>query len=529
MVFLLCFVVSLFGQDNTHASGKSNAEQFEFYFDLADSAAFYSSAQALDYALTAEKLAIKLNDPKKLLSISWFIASIYADLGTLAKSMKYYLFVERTAKKIRPEVLPMVYEEIGEIYSLLEDREQSLAYVQKSYQLAIEDGDSTQIAGTLFTWGIIHLNFEEYRQARDIFQRLLPLLEKVDFPDGNKAQVYCELALAQTELGDFDHFMAYSDTAIHIAIASGDTLLLAWLLSDIGVMYKNFGDTKKALDLSYHALHLDDTSPYHMGNIYETLADIYKDTGAVDSAFKYLTLYQHLEDSLFNLTMNNKVAALQLRNAEEKHALELSLQKKLTFVFLAAGILVLFFLIFYIVISSRNRRLQRQIVKQEKYILLQKGERERERNELLASNLTQRNQQLVARTMELAKYKESIKTLISTLENLSQNDDPEIARPVEKLMFRLQQEFGSRSWWDEFSQWFSQVHVDFMQKCEQLAPKLTPQEKKICAFIKLNMRNKEIAELMQLQLKSVEMYRMNIRKKFNLSRHENLSQVVSDL
>lgn len=76
--------------------------------------------------------------------------------------------------------------------------------------------------------------------------------------------------------------------------------------------------------------------------------------------------------------------------------------------------------------------------------------------------------------------------------------------------------------WDEFEKRFNDVHSDFYKKLGEAHPDLSPNERKLCAFIKLNMSSKEIAAITFQNAKSIDMARYRLRKKLGLTEEENL-------
>lgn len=76
---------------------------------------------------------------------------------------------------------------------------------------------------------------------------------------------------------------------------------------------------------------------------------------------------------------------------------------------------------------------------------------------------------------------------------------------------------------------FDFVHKDFFKALENLYPQLTQKEKVLCAYIKLNLSSKEIAPLLNISVRGVEINRYNLRKKMNLDRNINLSEYLNNL
>ncbi|HEY6902326.1 MAG TPA: LuxR C-terminal-related transcriptional regulator, partial [Puia sp.] len=53
-------------------------------------------------------------------------------------------------------------------------------------------------------------------------------------------------------------------------------------------------------------------------------------------------------------------------------------------------------------------------------------------------------------------------------------------------------------------------------------PQLSPTDLKLCAYLRLNLASKEIAQILNISLKGVEVSRYRLRKKLNLSPEVNL-------
>jgi DNA-binding CsgD family transcriptional regulator len=55
---------------------------------------------------------------------------------------------------------------------------------------------------------------------------------------------------------------------------------------------------------------------------------------------------------------------------------------------------------------------------------------------------------------------------------------------------------------------------------------LTLNEQKLCAFLRLNLNTKDIANIMGISLRGVEVARYRLRKKLGLQRGQNLSKFI---
>jgi DNA-binding CsgD family transcriptional regulator len=87
----------------------------------------------------------------------------------------------------------------------------------------------------------------------------------------------------------------------------------------------------------------------------------------------------------------------------------------------------------------------------------------------------------------------------------------------------------SKDVWKEFEVRFQEVHSDFYNNLNEKYPDLTPNEKKICAFLRLNMSTKDISAITYQSVRSIDMARFRLRKKIGLETDENLVTFLSQV
>ncbi|MEG2666949.1 MAG: helix-turn-helix transcriptional regulator, partial [Bacteroidales bacterium] len=71
--------------------------------------------------------------------------------------------------------------------------------------------------------------------------------------------------------------------------------------------------------------------------------------------------------------------------------------------------------------------------------------------------------------------------------------------------------------WKEFELRFEEVHTDFFKKLNDRFPDLTQNDKRLCAYLRLNISTKDIANLLYLSVAGVESARYRLRKKLNIN------------
>jgi len=70
------------------------------------------------------------------------------------------------------------------------------------------------------------------------------------------------------------------------------------------------------------------------------------------------------------------------------------------------------------------------------------------------------------------------------------------------------------------------VHEEFLKRLKENYPDLSPRELKLCAYLRLNISSKEIANLMDISVRGVEISRYRLRKKLQLEHDRNLTEFI---
>ena len=83
--------------------------------------------------------------------------------------------------------------------------------------------------------------------------------------------------------------------------------------------------------------------------------------------------------------------------------------------------------------------------------------------------------------------------------------------------------------WETFENNLNQIHNEFVTNLSQKYPNLTSKDIKLCIYLKMNLSSKEIAPLMNISFRGVELHRYRLRKKLNLVQDENLSNFLLNL
>ena len=150
------------------------------------------------------------------------------------------------------------------------------------------------------------------------------------------------------------------------------------------------------------------------------------------------------------------------------------------------------------------------------------------KNEKLKAEVEHKNRELASSTMHLLSKNQFMLSLKAKLDQIVKNES---AKPEEirKIIKTIDKNISEDEDWEQFSIHFDNVHSDFLKKLKNQYPDLTPQETKLAAYLRMNLSSKDIAQLLNISVRGVEISRYRLRKKMNLERDTNLVSFMMDL
>jgi DNA-binding CsgD family transcriptional regulator len=151
-----------------------------------------------------------------------------------------------------------------------------------------------------------------------------------------------------------------------------------------------------------------------------------------------------------------------------------------------------------------------------------------EQADKLNLKLELKQKELTTKTIYLLKLVESNNAFVTKLNGLKKDIAPSGLGQFENILNEHQVTHYS-SYWKEFETCFHEVHDGFYKKLQNSYPDLTPAERRMAAFIRLDLSTKQIADITFNTTHSVEVARSRLRKKLNLSTQTNLKNFLNKL
>jgi predicted Holliday junction resolvase-like endonuclease len=148
---------------------------------------------------------------------------------------------------------------------------------------------------------------------------------------------------------------------------------------------------------------------------------------------------------------------------------------------------------------------------------------------ILDDQLKTRNRELASHVLNMVRVNERKLSLIETLKEQLPNVKKENQQIMQKVIegFEIDQD---ATIWKEFEIRFTEVHREFYSKLSKLNPNLTVNEKRLCAFLLLDMTTKEICSITGQSNRAIELARIRLRKQLGLTNQNvSLSNFLSSL
>lgn len=129
--------------------------------------------------------------------------------------------------------------------------------------------------------------------------------------------------------------------------------------------------------------------------------------------------------------------------------------------------------------------------------------------------------EVAGKSLSIAKQSEMIESIKQILEK-----ETDLSQLKSKIKKSIKINALNKNEWESFQHNLMQSNEDFVHKLSNKYPILTSKDIKLCIYLKMNLSSKEIAPLMNISFRGVELHRYRLRKKLELTSEESLSKFM---
>jgi DNA-binding CsgD family transcriptional regulator len=147
--------------------------------------------------------------------------------------------------------------------------------------------------------------------------------------------------------------------------------------------------------------------------------------------------------------------------------------------------------------------------------------------EKLKSEMRHKNMELANSTMNLIQKNKLLNSLKKELLVVSEKAKSDaVKQDLKQITIRIDSTMKNDQNYKVFDKYFERVHQDFITRLKERHPELTPKEIRLCAYLRMNLSTKEIAPLINVSIRGLEISRYRLRKKLDLERDVNLIDYI---
>ena len=203
---------------------------------------------------------------------------------------------------------------------------------------------------------------------------------------------------------------------------------------------------------------------------------------------------------------------------------------------LLSNLMIVVYVLLFMLLSTITHTFYKRYYKKQREKLLEESKKEialkeleneqqlmHYKNDKLKFDIENKNRELAISTMSLIKKNEFLNSIKNELKSTK---DVSKLKSVIKI---IDNNINNTDDWKLFEEAFNNADKDFLKKVKTKHPSLTSNDLRLCAYLRLNLSSKEIAPLLNISSRSVEVKRYRLRKKMNLSHDISLTDYILEI
>lgn len=519
--FLLILIISCgeVKKNNIHSdSNKINT----VFFSLVDSAyktQYTDINRAVELAQEADGIADTLRLDSLHIKSKVLLGKLFFKVGLMDIASDYYLKAYYLVDKeniYRKDKIDALIG-IGAVRLFLRDYDASENYFKRVQQILENEpiADTKSLSSIYNNLGIIYREKGFYVESYQILEKGINILESTKDHVSNLALLFTNMGNLLYSVKRFEETLIYYNKSLEIYTKENDLFGQENIKGKMAKVLIDQGNVEEAILSLKNSFQVADSIGYllHQQVVSEELSKIYKEKGDLENYFYYLDFKETLDKKINFENAKQNILLDEIRGNYESRQLELEQKiNKLSDLNYFLWLPVLAFLIYFLFIFRRkNKQISLEMIQAK----LQ-NEREALDKQYLQSQIDERDRQITANMIYAIKRNELIQAALDKLLKHRKEFDKAGHETIRGVIHDLKNSKEDHIF-EEFEASFVNLHQEFYDNLLQKFPHLTLNEKRLCAFIKLNMTTKEIATVTGQTVPTLNKAKQRVRKKFDLT------------
>ena len=457
----------------------------------------------------------------KLDSISYYcmalnnVGTIQGMQGHHADALASFLEVVKTSseQKVASNFKSSALSNIAYIHQLEHHYHKALEYAYMGLKVDLEIDNPRAIAESYSLLGTIYLENNELDSAMHFYQKVATVGSQNDTRlQSIRSRALSNISKIYAARGDIRRAVEHLEKEVDKKTGD-EKYLLEVMHLQLAEYYSELNDTQKAIQHGKQSLNiaLAQNIKLSVRDAAKSLSSIYLQNSDYKSAYKYFEMYHSYDDSIYNASAEKKFSNLriELETLEKEKEIEALKNQRAVDIsnqrLLLGGILALMLITSIGIWAYRKSN----ILKEKK----------------LLNEIESKKSQLTNHTLNMLHKNNGFSEIENEIVKMRKSGELN----YRKILNIINRNRAEERDWDNFRNYFGQVHKDFERRINTKFPHLSVGDFRLATLVKLNLTNSEIASLLFIESKSVRMSKYRLKKKLGLGEEDNLIQYLNSI
>lgn len=495
--------------------------------------------KTIEYASEALQLSKKYNQKEQegLALINLCQGYLFNDIYD--KALQYGLQSLEIRKAMDNDYdLAFTLRTLGWLYYDIGYFDKALEYHTEVLKIHEKIGSKQRIAYSYNSIGLIYEGKGDCNLALSFFKRSLALIENLDHKD-RIAEAMTNMGICYRKINDLDLAIQYLESALVITNDIKYDHKKVYILHELSIVYlmqENFDKAHALLEDSRMIIQNINNNKELILENDKIMSDYYLAKQNYREAFSYYIKYTEESAEIFSNNKSEKLAEMRILYEAERRESEIKLleqernleaQKRN---FLLIGSILLVIIAILVIVGLWNN------IKKKKAIYLQSNNLSKEKlktqyleRENLEHKLEFRMTELTNLALFISQRTTIYKDLTKSLKNLKFTDLGQVKKNIDTLIKEYTFKFDFNEDIQRFHSNIENLQSDFLFKIKEKHPNLTDKDVQLAVQVKLKLSSKEIANINNISVNSVEIGRHRLRKKLGLESKDNLVSFLENI
>tara|TARA_B110000208_G_scaffold107037_1_gene132852 strand:+ start:133 stop:1836 length:1704 start_codon:yes stop_codon:yes gene_type:complete len=418
-----------------------------------------------------------------------------------------------------------VYDNLGSIAELENDFELSIEYYSKAYEIRKENNKIEDLLVSEMHLMTVNMSQHNMFNVNKHFIEIEKLYNQEKnnylYDDFSKSFTTRNYGYAYKHMGSY-YLKAEKYEVANEFFAKAQELLtdfpyeLPSLQSKIAECYLGLKNYEKAIASANHNINLIKLNLFNKSKInnYKILEKIYYQKGDLNNLIKVKDSLLLISKSGYDLNISNKMSDLETNIVLSKKRSEINKSRIMYNTYLFILIICFTILAFSLVSLRLNFNLEKE---KSKKILNEKI--------IVENDLNHKKVELLNKSNFISQRNENLNYLLESVDYIESNTSNSSIQIKQKIKDLLRTENLN----DRFEKHFEDVYPGFFKSLIRYSSKLTQNDLRFCAYLKMNQSTDEIAKLTSISIRTVESKKYRVKKKFKIGKDQSLTGFIHSI